>query len=559
MKKNLLFILILLFSVISIFPLLMRTNVWGHDSQFHISLISDIAENISITNLFPKITSNVANGIGYGTQLFYAPLPHYFGGYLHLIMQNFGFEANDTLALAYVIVSMLSAYVIFKLSFELSKKKSIALLSSLIFLLMPYRISDIVTRSAYSEIFIFLFFPMILLSLENLLKGKSFLPLFVIGFTGMFLSHVPLSLFGCLFIAIWGFIHIKELLTKEKIKKILIGIILVSIMVLPFFSLMLAQKNGAEYLVFKEDYLTSQETIEYYKISLKSLFIPVDPAFKLNTEAFGIESKTYDWEVMYYINIFVIISFIITVVTTVIFKKIGKNSAYYFSLIIITVIMCTSIFVWKMLPSSFYFIQFPWRLEVFLTIALSIIAPLWIAKFKKSTAEKIVNIFIILLLITTIPLLQSTSKYTFVYDQFDYNAGMGHSKEYLPAKATEDYYNNLDSTKIKYNGEYTENSNITYIDANTIKFDVVSEASDTIIEIPRLYYIGYKLTDDKNNKVTFYENDNGMIEFVATNGSYTLKYIGPTVYRIFIIIRYIAIISILIFYVQKRFKLKKAK
>lgn len=552
MKKIFIFILLFMISIISIFPLIVRTNLWGHDSQFHVSLISDIAENISLTNPFPKITSNVANGIGYGTHLFYPPLPHYFSGYLHLLMQNVGFSASDTLALTYFIISLLSSYVIFKLSFTLSKKKSIALLSSIIFLLMPYRISNIITRSAFNEVFVFLFFSLILLSLENLLNDKKFLTLFVIGFTGMFLSHLPLSLFGCLFILIWGLLHIKKLLNKDKIKNILIGILLVSVMVLPYFSLLLSQLINGNYLVFQKDYISSFDTIEYFKIPFISLFIPVDPIFKSNPEFFGLELKTYDWEVMYFINTFVLISLALTIL----FKKIKKNNIYYIILTIITIFMCTNISVWKCLPSVFWLLQFPWRLEVFLTIALSIISPLWISKFKNNIPKgKIVNIFIIVLLLSSIPLIQSLSRYTFVYEEFDYNAGMGHSKEYLPVTASENYYNNIDSSKIKYNGYYTDYSNINYIDANTLTFNVTSEEKETIIEIPRLYYAGYKLTDNKNRNIDFYENENGMIEFIANNGTFQLKYVGPLIYRLLVILRNIFIILILVQFIIKNLKL----
>ena len=58
----------------------------------------------------------------------------------------------------YLLVSISSGIIMYYLAFDLTKNKYTSLLSSIIYLLTPYRMGDMIVRSSYNEIFIFLFF-----------------------------------------------------------------------------------------------------------------------------------------------------------------------------------------------------------------------------------------------------------------------------------------------------------------------------------------------------------------------------------------------------------------
>ena len=557
-EKNItIYILLLVLSFLSVYPVFQRPNIWGHDSQFHIALIDDISENISIKNLFPKITSRVGNGIGYGTQLFYAPFPHYFGAYVHLILKNFGIKANETLSFLYLLVTYFSSILIYHLAVRKTNHKGIALLSCLIFLLMPYRISDIVTRSSYSEVFVFFFFPLILLALDNFINEKPFLHLFVIGFTGMILSHIPIAIFGCLLIGIWGIFHIKEIWNLEKIEKLVFGIVIVVIMILPFLSLMLSQAMCGNYLVFKGNYLSDLGLIEAFRVPLAGLIIPTDPMFPIDFTKFGLEEGKYDWSVMQFINILVMLSFFTTFmihcISTLKHKKIDKDNLFLFIASIVCLVLCVNYPIWTKLPSFFVYLQFPWRLEVFLTILFSIYAPLWLTTipFAKKKQSALIGIMMVGLILTSIPMYRAITRYTFTYDEYDINYGMGHSKEYLPVKTPKNYYEKIDSSKPLVDGKYSPKAQINVIDANTLTVEI-DFLPESTIELPRLFYIGYQLKDENGKKIYFYENENGMIAFRARAGIYTLTYAAPRFYHLFSAIRWITIIVVIVNAIKKK-------
>lgn len=545
MKKRYIYLLIIVVSIISIFPLIIKSNVWGHDTNFHLANIEDITNNISFTNPLPKISTDIGNGLGYATHLFYAPLPHYLGGYLNLIFRLLNIGVDKCLVFIYLIISILSGMIMYHFSYEILKKKSLAITSTIIYLLMPYRMGDMIVRSSMNEVFIFLFIPMILLSLNRLINNKKYLLLFVVGYTGLILSHLVMALYTTLFLIIWALLFYKDILKKENIIKLIKGVLLVTIFVLPFLSLLLSQKLGSNYLIFQNNYMSNIDYMNYFSMNLKDYLIPLN---------------NYSWDVPLFINILVIISSIISIYFFFKEKKKkgqkDKNIIYLIVLTILCIIMTLNIFPWEFLPGTLYMIQFPWRLQTFTTISISIIAPMWINKLDKKKVKNATILFISLLIITTIPFIMSMMKYEFIIpNTIDYNNGMGHSKEYLPTRTYEniEYFENK-KVEIKC---YNCTSKIIKNTSKKLTFDIKT-LDEQVIEIPRLYYIGYKLKDNNNKKIKFYENENGFIEFIGNNDTYTLTYDNPTIYKITIIlssITFLVIINYQIYnYSKKKFR-----
>lgn len=525
MKKDLKqyypYIIIMIVSFISLLPLITKTNIWGHDTNFHLANIKSISESITLTNLFPKISKY---NLGYGTHLFYAPLPHYLGSYLYLILKHIGFNVCDTLALIYYLISCISGIIMYHLSKDITKNNYCAIASSIIYILMPYFMGDMIVRCAYNEVFSFIFIPIIILSLNRLLDDKSFLWYFVIGYTGLIYSHIVLALYTSIFLIPWIIINYKSINNRNIISKLIRGIIIVSLLSLPFIITMLNQKIGGNYLVFKDNYLSSIDYVISFNNSLKDYLIPI---------------KDYSWEVPLYINILVIISFIVSVIYISKHKLFNNKIIYLLILLIISFIMTLDIFPWKYLPSILYMVQFPWRLEIFVCISLSVISPLFIGRFKKQI--RICLILIILVLISEIPFIVKLSSHKYLTNSdIDYKYEMGHSNEYLPINAYKNikYFNNRDNTIKCSNCE----SQIIKDNSEILSFEI--KGKDEYIELPRLYYVGYTLYDSRGKKIDISENKYGFICAYTNTGTYKLVYTGTILYRFFYHLRFICLIYI---------------
>ena len=128
-----------------------------------------------------------------------------------------------------------------------------------------------------------------------------------------------------------------------------------------------------------------------------------------------------------------------------------------------------------------------------------------------------------------------------------YEGGMGWQKEYIPVNVAKNinYYTNRSQDIIG-------NASFEIIENNvpSLKFTVATD--ETVeVELPRLYYLGYTLIDQDNNKYKLYEDNYGFISAKLNSGTYTLKYTGTVIDNSCIIVSIISI-GILIWFVRRK-------
>ena len=194
-KNNLL--ILLLASIIVMIPLLFGPSSLGHDTVFHVANIDSLKLDLDSNFLPSKISSTIGNAFGYGTHLFYPMFPHLITAYLTKATSILHINTLSTTVIMYGIITFLSAIAMYYLSKKITKQNSLALLSSIIFLFMPYRLGDIVVRSAFNECFTFLFMPLVLLGLLYLIENdkRKFYLFFVTGCTGLLYSHLVITIY----------------------------------------------------------------------------------------------------------------------------------------------------------------------------------------------------------------------------------------------------------------------------------------------------------------------------------------------------------------------------
>ena len=117
--------------------------------------------------------------------------------------------------------------------------------------------------------------------------------------------------------------------------------------------------------------------------------------------------------------------------------------------------------------------------------------------------------------------------------------------EYLPVKTAEniDYFNNRNHDIIIKENEGS--INIIKDDVPYLEFNVETDKNITI-ELPRTYYIGYKLIDSNNNEIDIYEGEYGFIEANLSSGTYILNYTGTSYYNIARIVSLISLILVIV-------------
>ena len=218
-------------------------------------------------------------------------------------------------------------------------------------------------------------------------------------------------------------------------------------------------------------------------------------------------------------------------------------------MLITTIFIASKYFPWSKMPPLLNNIQFPWRLRTFIAFLLAILS----GNIVKIIKHKYSNIIIILLslLITFAGYKTITDKYRIINVEEFFNSNkifnnMGVQKEYLPVNTKRNikYFNNRNKEIIVKQG----NADIYVLYNNTpdLKFTINSLKEEVILELPRLYYLGYRIefTNNQGNtkKIKYYENEYGFIEIVLKEvGTITVSYTGTNANKI---CNYISIITI---------------
>ncbi len=502
---------VFLFSILFMLPFLFSPYHENDDTVYHIANIVSLADSIRMHGIFGSpILPNLANNFGYASHLLYPPLSHTFSAIVSLVFEWFGLGIRETLKFVHLFVYFLSGLSMYELAFKVSKNKKIAFFSSIIYLSCPYLLSDHYVRDSLAEFFVFPFLPMIFSGIVSLLNGnkKSFYPLFVIGYIGGILSHFTMMIYFTFFLAIFLMIYYKKVFRKEFLKSFIIGCFVILFSVLFFLIPMFEYKFRGGIAVFLEGvmsggvYNTSLWLYEYLPFS----------HFR--------DGVNFN---------FSLVSCLLLVLTCIQYKKIEKIQ--YMKGFIIIEILClffsSKLFYFDMLPSILYMIQFAWRLCTFLTIGIALLAPLCL-KDKSNMFLIFVSICIVVFGYFDIHFRCDNIFHYTNETVVKSGAAMGWQHEYLPENAlkNEDYYENRNQEILVKKGEAT----ILESSVPNLKFEA---KKDSFLELPRLYYIGYSLKDEKGNVVNFNENEMGFIEVnIMEDGIYTLTYPGTGVEQV---------------------------
>ncbi len=513
-KKNRLFILgLLIISLILFLPMFLNPYHVNNDTYYHVAnidvLVRMIKENF-FDGFFGKIVPLIGNNFGYGTRLFYPPLSHTLLAYFTYFLSFLSVDLLTSMKIFHFLVFLLSGIIMFYCSELFFHNKKMSFIASLIYMTSSYHISEIYVRDAQAESLIFLFLPLILTGVKELLEGnkKTFYPLFVIGYVGGILSHFTLMIYFTLFLGIAMLFFSKKIFKKEFIIPFLKACGLVFLLTAFFFEPLFEHQLFGNYRVYQKWVMSWG--IQHTALWGFEYFVPFDRD-----------------GILFCLSI---VTIILLVAVFKFFRKNLKEDKYRLILIfgIISLWLSTVYFPWILMPYTLFMIQFGWRLVTFVILAASFLAPLAIKNIKSKVLYSLIVMGLVLSGLLSIHFATSN---TVDLNNIEYVYGMGWQREYLPVKVEEnmEYFNSRNEEILTTN----ELAKITILENQVpyLKFTIESE-EEVEVEFPRIFYFGYSLTDEEGTSYDLWENERGFLASKIKNGTYTLEYKGSLPYRI---------------------------
>lgn len=375
--------LAILLSLPSAFALFVP-GFYGASDEVHIAWLYEMYKTLQVGQIPPRFVPDLSYGFGYPLFNFVFPLPYYIGSVFHFLGLSL---VDSTKAVFFLSIPLAAVFMYFFLRNLTGSKLS--LLGAVLYSFAPYRSVDIYVRGAIGEIFAFVFFPVIALSVLKLTRETKKLNFKWIGIGalsigGLILTH---NIAAYMFIPFAAFLAIINWVQNKFDKQILLQLFLtfvLGILVAGYFWVPAILDSG----LMKYD--TVFNFIDHFP-TLQQLY---KPYWGYGASVPG----PYDG-MSFFLGISSIVTLLAAVVLCIFFfrKYTGEQkmilSWTFISLLIVIFMMnFRSTFLWQHLPLLPYF-QFPWRFLMMTTFLI----PILVITLEKVKYNGLIVVFLILL------------------------------------------------------------------------------------------------------------------------------------------------------------------
>jgi len=542
--KNKNYIFIIFVSIFLGIVLLKASVTTGHDVIFHMFRQESTYHAILDGQIVPQVDLEALGGYGQAWNIFYGPLSTYIITFLRIISINWSMAIN----LFVLLVIIFSGIFMYQFVRKISNNETAGLLSSLAYISAPYFLLDIYIRQSQGEIVAFVFLPLLMLGLHELIKTKEYKKAvfkIVTSAVGLILSHTLSVLIVALFSLLYLILNYKDI-NKTVIKKIVQCILFICLLSAFFILPLLEAKSIGIYNIFDTDYqihhmAMNNDYVDSVAISPERFF----------TDSWKFESAMGTPEDMNMnLGILNIIGLILTVVFFIKSKEDKKYKIIGIVFLVMSLILASNLIPWNLVPQSLLLIQFPYRFMIIAVFASSLLLGLSL-KYFITNRNKLLFIIVTIgiIILSNIQFLNFVGNKK-VFNQNDYSLdaeyylnGIG-TGEYLPKQITPIDVNSIGWSALARNSAIQflrERGNDPIILSGSIEFEnYIKELShmemyimsygDSVLELPVIYYPGYKaiLIADNGEKITLNTtySENGLlkIDIPETKGKLKVWY-----------------------------------
>lgn len=518
-KEIINYILIIIASIIISIPLANKNlNIYRDDGIQHICRIIGTEQTLADKQFLPMIMSNLCNNFGYSWNIFYSPLT----AYMSVVLRIFNFSYVNCLKLCMFVIVVLSGLTMYKLTLRITKNKKLATLASIIYILAPYRITDMYIRTALAELASFIFIPIVFEGLYIIVNEEKKSYKLALGAAGLILTHQVIAMYTAIICFAYLIVFFKKLKSKTVLKNIGVNLSFCLLMTSFYWVGLLQHYFSTSYEVFVPGRMEREEVLIFYKAKFSQLFI-----------------TSSEQTMIYAIGLLSVIGLVLTPIA---YKKVPEEykKTYMFFLItgIVLIGMTLKIFPFEKLPQALTILQFTFRLFTFTSFFFAFVVAtnfaILIKDFKTLDIVVLLTISILLLvpykskldfnlkdneerLINGVRITENTGRV---------HAGMA-SMEYLPTKAFKNlkYIANRKDEVIVLDNDEAVISDYTK-QASNMNCKISNINKETTIELPYIYYLGYRVYAN-GQEIKYTESDNGFIQInIAKDSQIKVKYLG---------------------------------
>ena len=197
---------------LSSLPVFQGFVIGGHDAPFHLARILSLGRSIEEGRWLAPIQTDMMNGYGYASPLFYGQLFLY----IPAVLYNMAVPVHTCYQVYVFCVNAAAGAVCYCCFKGISKNRNIAFLGTWMYLFSAYRITNVYVRAAVGEYTAMLFLPMVVYGFYKIytteqrqIRYRDYI-FVVLGLTGMLQSHLISTEITALFIIITCVVLLKK-------------------------------------------------------------------------------------------------------------------------------------------------------------------------------------------------------------------------------------------------------------------------------------------------------------------------------------------------------------
>jgi hypothetical protein len=227
-QKTIIYIsLIVIFGVIISFPsIVYGFPDGGHDSIPHLTWYKQFSEQLWEGKLYPRWLIDENSGLGSPIFFYYPTVTYHISNILRPFFSNdpYGWQQLGMSAVIGLIASGFTSFLWIKSILN----EKIAVISAILYMNMPYHVAiDLYERAAISELWAFVWMPLILYFLNKIKKGHKFAIIgMAVSYGLLIMTHLPTTLIFSIIPIAYLFIDIDRKSMRNEIWSTLVAIIL---------------------------------------------------------------------------------------------------------------------------------------------------------------------------------------------------------------------------------------------------------------------------------------------------------------------------------------------
>ena len=543
-QKSVPFILALVLSVLFMLPMLHKGLPNGHDLLYHLSRVMGSYELLNV-GVFPaKILPGFYFDYGYAVGLFYPTALLY----IPVFLMKLGLNIIPAYLVFIFLINYFTTLSMYYATLKITKSQWIAIVASVLYVLATYRTySDFYTRQALGEFIGMMFIPIVFSAMYDIIWGDvKYWPILTIGMVGLITSHTLSTILISLYLTLLVVFNLHRFIHQPKRLGYLV---LAALMTLGLTS---------NYLLSMWQMMKS-DTFQYMEPWTLAMWNAVSE-LKAAFYGFWVVSK-FPYGLDYITAVIVLMgSFIYA-------KRIFKSAMLGFMVVAgVISLALTSTIVTPDVTELMNFMQFPWRLFIFITFFSSVLAAYILNQIPQTWVRN--GLAFLLVVYTMASYLGFSNAYMEhhpIYTDFPGYSPYHASAEFIPLDAN---MNKLIARSFKQQVVSNNEINYTYkreADSYTIYFSENTK-SDSILEVPLLYYRGYAayITSPQGNAfLDISDNDNALISVKLADykeGTIRVFYNGTKLQKysqLFNLVFYFVFMIVLIYPKAKKYILRK--